>query len=158
LSWRALVEPQGSRRFDLRWAWVSCVVAMALPQLIKRFTLTSCPSDLQGFGGTAAYVPHWLIGVVDGGAGHCFPSAHAAAAFGFLPLWTIWRHRDPVGTEWWLHALLIVGWVLGASQMVRGAHFMSHALWTACVCAAVAALADHLRWVQIGRRIKKPLL
>jgi hypothetical protein len=38
----------------------------------------------------------------------------------------------------WLLSALIAGFVLGGAQQLRGAHFMSHTLWTAWICACVA--------------------
>jgi membrane-associated PAP2 superfamily phosphatase len=39
---------------------------------------------------------------------------------------------------------LVTGFVAGATQQLRGAHFMSHTLWTAWICWAVGALTDSL--------------
>ena len=57
---------------------------------LKRISLTSCPWDLQDFGGPAVYVSHWRWGVADGGAGHCFPGGHASSALAFLALCLPW--------------------------------------------------------------------
>lgn len=115
-------------------------LALLAVVLIKGFSTTSCPWDLQAFGGTASYVSHWRWGVLDGGGGHCFPAGHASTAFAFLPgaLW-LWPHHR-VAAKRWLWTVLVAGAVLGLAQQVRGAHFMSHTLWTAWICATVSLL------------------
>jgi membrane-associated PAP2 superfamily phosphatase len=102
-----------------------------LVPIIKRISLTSCPWDLTEFGGKAHYVSHWAWGMVDGGAGHCFPSGHAVAAFGFFGMYFLWREHDDKFARGWLMGVLIVGLLFALTQTVRGAHYPSHAAWTA---------------------------
>jgi membrane-associated PAP2 superfamily phosphatase len=125
-------------------------LALLLIVSIKRFSLTSCPWDLAEFGGSAAYVSHWQWGVPDGGGGHCFPGGHASTVFGLLalPLW--WWQRSPRRAQLLLWAILALGLGLGWVQQVRGAHYLSHNLWTAWLCATTA-------WtVMLGMRRLKP--
>lgn len=111
---------------------------------LKRISLTSCPWDMQDFGGTAIYVSHWRWGVGDGGDGHCFPGGHASSALAFLALCLPWlthatlaaRRRGRVLLAW----VLVLGFILGMTQTVRGAHYPSHTLWTGLICWAVAVL------------------
>jgi len=128
-----------------RWTWVAVIVfcALAVPAL-KRVSHTSCPWDLAEFGGMAQYVSHWRFGRDDGGSGHCFPSGHAVAAFAFFGLHFCWRDFNPRKATWWLSAVLVVGVLYGAAQLVRGAHYPSHTLWSAWLCWTLSALAYHL--------------
>jgi len=130
-----------------RWRWTAVVLLslVAVPA-IKRVSQTSCPWDLAEFGGVASYVPHWLLGVVDGGPGHCFPSGHAVAAFAFFGMAFLWRPHRPRLARAWLAGTLAAGAVFGAAQLVRGAHYLSHTLWTAWLCWAIAAAAAHAPW------------
>lgn len=57
---------------------------------IKSQSQTSCPWELQAFGGRAVYVSHWLLWQADGGTGRCFPGGHASSALGFLGLCLPW--------------------------------------------------------------------
>ncbi len=52
-----------------------------------------------------------------------------------MPVWLATSH--PQRSRQWLLAVAVVGAVLGGVQQLRGAHFMSHTLWTAWLCAAV---------------------
>lgn len=129
-----------SRSMRLFAAAIVLLLALAVPAL-KQFSRTSCPWDLVEFGGGAAYVPHWLLGVADGGPGRCFPSGHAVAAFAFFALYFLWRPHRPVLARWQLTCVLALGAVYGLTQLVRGAHFVSHTLWTAWLCWCGAAMA-----------------
>jgi len=113
---------------------LSIVLALLAVVALKRFSLTSCPWDLVEFGGTARYVSHWCWGITDGGAGHCFPAGHASAGFSFVAGWFVLRRKLPLVALRWLWAALAAGCVLGLVQQIRGAHYVSHTLWTAWIC------------------------
>jgi membrane-associated PAP2 superfamily phosphatase len=129
-----------ARRLRLAWAGVVLLCLLAVPAL-KRFSSTSCPWDIDDFGGKFDFVPHWMLGVSDGGPGHCFPSGHAVAAFAFLPLYFQWRRTRPRAALAMLAATLAVGLLFGWAQLARGAHFPSHTMWSAWLCWAIGAVA-----------------
>jgi membrane-associated PAP2 superfamily phosphatase len=116
------------------------VLCMVLVSLLKRWALTSCPWDVLGLGGTVPYVPHWHWTRADGGPGHCFPSGHASAAFAFFPLFFLWRHRAPRLASMILAGIWTAGLLFGATQILRGAHYLSHVAWTAWICWTISAL------------------
>lgn len=149
LSWLLVVGlslavwwPVGVLRQLDRWQRLQLVVSillgLALVVAIKRISSTSCPWDLAEFGGLARYVSHWRFGLVDGGGAHCFPAGHASAGFAFVGGYFVLRDRAPRAARIWLATALTAGLVLGVSQQMRGAHFMSHTLWTAWLCWTVA--------------------
>ena len=134
-------QPSGPPRRE-RLYWLSATVAaLVLVPTIKRFTSTSCPWDLLPFGGTVPYVPHWWLRVLDGGPGHCFPSGHAVAAFAFFGVYFLWRPYRPALAQAALAAVWFLGGVFGWAQMARGAHFLSHILWSAWACWAICSAA-----------------
>ena len=124
----------GEDRARIAWLLATAVSGMLLVSLFKHESLSSCPWDLQPFGGPAAHVSHWLWGLRDGGPGHCFPAGHASAAFAWLAGWFAWRDTEPRRARAWLAGALAAGFLLGVAQQVRGAHFASHTLWTAWLC------------------------
>lgn len=128
-----------------RLAWLAiALVAVAWVGLLKHQSLTSCPWDLAEFGGRAQPVSHWralLLGQADGGPGGCFPSGHAVSAFTFFTQYFLWREHRPDVARAWLVGVWIFGLLFGAAQLVRGAHYPSHTLWSAWLCWVLCAAA-----------------
>lgn len=139
-----------------RWQRTEIVVGITLGLItistLKSFSLTSCPWDLQAFGGQAIYISHWQWGLQDGGSGRCFPGGHASSALAFLALALPWLGADRASLratgQRILYIVLFMGLVLGMTQTLRGAHYPSHTFWTGFICWLVA-LANHLlfRWL-----------
>ncbi len=125
------------------------VSAMLLISTLKQFSASSCPWDLQLFGGKASYVPHWVWGLSDGGPGHCFPAGHASAGFAWVAGYFALTGNAPRAARYWLIAALAAGFVLGLAQQLRGAHYMSHTLWTAWLCWTWAWL-----WFEVCLRVQ----
>lgn len=132
----------GPSRKERAYGLGTVVVAMLVVSALKRFTRTSCPWDLVEFGGPATYLPHWLLGVADGGPGHCFPSGHAVAAFGFFGLYLLWKPWRPRFARAVLVTVWVFGLAFGWAQMARGAHFASHTLWSAWLCWVTCRAAE----------------
>ena len=124
-------------REPLMYVAMATVVGAAIVGLAKHFSSHACPWDLAMFGGSAPYHPllaaHAALPNVDG----CFPAAHPLAGYAWLAvgfaLYPLARRR-----AWQAWALaLTLGTLLGAVQIARGAHFLSHVLWSAWVVWAV---------------------
>ena len=130
-------------RVQRLWLLATVVGGLVLPALLKRLSATSCPWDVREFGGASTWVSHWQWGRVDGGPGHCFPAGHASAGFAWIAGFFAW----PAGSTWarrWLWGALVAGLALGLAQQLRGAHFMSHTLWTAWICWTWAWVLSYL--------------
>jgi len=131
-----------TRRLQLA---TTVIVAASLVTALKSFSHTSCPWDLREFGGVATHLSHWQGWLVpDGGAGRCFPAGHASSGFAFLGGFFAFRGARPGMAKAWLACALFAGVVLGVCQQLRGAHFLSHTLWTGWLCWATAWATD--RW------------
>lgn len=151
--------PQSMFRQWTRWQRseivVGCTLSLITISTLKSFSLTSCPWELQAFGGTAVHVSHWLWGLADGGSGHCFPGGHVSSVFAFLGLALPWLESDSTAQRQTglrlLGAVLAMGFVLGLTQTLRGAHFPSHTLWTGFICWTVV-LANHVVFGWVVKR------
>ena len=144
LAWPNNAHPLIGHRLQRSW-WLSGVlVNLTVISGLKLISNTSCPWDLQVFGGPAAYVSHWAFGVTGGGGGHCFPGGHASSALAFLALAPVWlRAASPSNQRLgrWLFTLALgFGLLFGLTQTLRGAHYPSHTLWTAWLCFTVGWL------------------
>lgn len=134
---------------------IGALVSVVVVGLIKHASQTSCPWDLAEFGGHATHVSHWLWGVRDGGSGHCFPAGHASVGFAFVGGWFVLRRHDVRAARAWLLAALAFGLVLGVGQQLRGAHFLSHTLWSAWLCW-VCGWATDIALAPARRRCGRP--
>lgn len=129
-------------RWAVSWPRIEIAVAVTLGLLvvnaIKRNSLSSCPWDLEAFGGVASYVTHWRWGVGDGGPGNCFPGGHASAAFAFIgaTVPSLASHDAAARRRglWGLAVVMVLGVVFGLAQTLRGAHYPSHTAWTLAIC------------------------
>lgn len=139
--WRPLPFAGTLSRAARAWWLATTLACVVLIPLLKQISLTSCPWSLAEFGGHASHVSHWAWGVADGGEGRCFPAGHAAAAFCFLPGYFALRASAPRAARAWLLSVVAAGALLGGVQVVRGAHYASHALWTGWFCWALALLS-----------------
>jgi membrane-associated PAP2 superfamily phosphatase len=152
--WRPLPAFAGlTRRERVGWVLVTLAAVLLVPA-IKRVSLTSCPWDLAEFGGMAQHVSHWRWGDRDGGPGRCFPSGHAAGAFAFLSGFFVLRPYRPDLALRWLLGVVLVGTLFGMAQLVRGAHYPSHTLWSAWCCWAVCLAGQgvlRLHWPGLPR-------
>jgi len=79
-------------------------------------------------------------------AGHCFPGGHASTGFALITGFFIFRLDQKKLAWFYLFSALILGFAMGWAQMMRGAHFLSHNLWTAWICMAINLLCYALSY------------
>jgi membrane-associated PAP2 superfamily phosphatase len=142
-----------SRRLQLAGGVLLSVLTVSV---LKSFNPAACPWDLASFGGVAQPVSHWLWWATPiGGSGRCFPAGHASAGFAFIGGYFVFRRQAPELARRWLLAAVVAGLVLGLAQQWRGAHFMSHTLWSGwlCWCLAWGLDAVHGRLAPAAQRI-----
>jgi len=131
-AWRRQPALRGPSRRQRRQALAAGLLLLVVVPALKALSHSSCPWSLQDFGGgSTPWVSHWNWSLRDGGPGHCFPSGHTAGAMAFAPFAWIWGRRA------WALLGLSAG-LASIAQLARGAHFLSHVLWAAWICAALA--------------------
>jgi membrane-associated PAP2 superfamily phosphatase len=135
-----------ARRLQLAGGVLLTVLCISL---LKSVSPAACPWDLVAYGGAAQPVSHWHLWAPTAAGGRCFPAGHASAGFAFIGGYFVFRDRSPALARRWLIAALAAGLVLGLTQQWRGAHFMSHTLWSGwfCWCLAWGVDLTCRRWV-----------
>lgn len=138
-----------------------CVMAGAaawLVQAMKGVSVHACPWDLTMYGGDAPWFP--LFDQMKAGVTlkRCWPGGHASGGFAIVAGYFALRERQPRWARRILFLGLALGTVMGAVQMVRGAHFLSHNLWTLWVVWATCVVIDVLihSWPLVARRKDMP--
>lgn len=118
------------------------IVCLAgIPLLVgtgKNLTRVHCPSELIRYGGTEEY--HRILSTdksYNKVPPHCFPAGHASGGFALLAFYFI--RRNP----WMLLPGMIYGWTMGLYQMFKGAHFLSHTLFTMFLATAFSAIVSY---------------
>lgn len=143
------------RALRLRWWLLSLLCALAI-SLLKRHSLVSCPWSLAEFGGSAHWLAHgtWAAwrGAGDGGPGGCFPAGHVSNAFALVGGALALRPVSARAAQLWLLAVCVIGALLGLTQLLRGAHFLSHSLWTAWICWTLSIAVWHGAEAAAARR------
>jgi membrane-associated PAP2 superfamily phosphatase len=125
----------GLRRWRLPMTYLLTGMAL-LPALIawsKRISPVACPWDLVRYGGATEYLRTFKHAFGLSGTGHCFPSGHASGGFALLALYFaayLYARRPAL----FLLPGLLVGTVFALGQQARGAHFLSHDLWSLSLC------------------------
>ncbi len=140
------------RRFQIRVVALSALLVPAVIALLKQLSASHCPWDLQRYGGAEPYV-RLLEALPQGVApGHCMPAGHASSALWLVSLVVLFPPRRPRAAALALALLLGLGFALGWLQQLRGAHFLTHTLWSMWIaCAIVYALIRVLERQARGR-------
>lgn len=99
--------------------------------ILKSQSDHACPSDMilqqqQSYS--------WVMHKING---HCFPGGHASTGFALWAGYFAFKDQDQKRAHFYLWAGLILGFAMGWAQMMRGAHFLSHNLWTGWITWAI---------------------
>ncbi|MFP5305845.1 MAG: phosphatase PAP2 family protein, partial [Gammaproteobacteria bacterium] len=112
----------------LRRAALYLLACMALTTAtvgaLKQQSGRDCPWDLERYGGTPSAV------VARGG---CFPGGHSSGAFSLFALVVLIGPYGRRRVRAVFAGVLGLGLGYAATQWLRGAHFPSHDLWSACI-------------------------
>ncbi len=115
------------------WMFVGMLVSTTVISVLKHLSEHACPWDLLMYGGTQPFLPLFSELPSGASAGHCFPGGHASGGFALMAAYFAFRDTEPKWAKLGLLAGMLFGSVMGWAQMMRGAHFMSHNLWTAWI-------------------------
>ncbi|MCB1648901.1 MAG: phosphatase PAP2 family protein [Pseudomonadales bacterium] len=137
-------------RRPLLYLLCSALISVAIVNIMKDTTGVDCPWDLSRYGGDKEYVGLFDSLPEGQDAGRCFPAGHASGAYCWLGLYFLALRYRPAWRHAVLGAVLTLGLTFGIAQQLRGAHFISHDIWTIYICWMSAALCYY--WVfRLGR-------
>jgi membrane-associated PAP2 superfamily phosphatase len=145
----SLLSPHWKQwRRPLLYLLLSTALSTAAVGLLKRWTNMDCPWDLLRYGGDKNYYTLFMHRPSMLGHASCFPAGHASAGYAWIALYFFFLSTRPRWRGWGLGFALALGAVFGVAQQLRGAHFLSHDLWTLMICWLIA-LALYL--LMLGR-------
>ncbi len=110
------------------------ILSTALVGIIKSQSRHDCPWNMVETSSSG------LVWDFSATQGHCFPGGHASAGFALMTGYFVYRLSQPKRAYFFLFAGLVFGFAMGWGQMMRGAHFLSHNLWTGWYVFALNAV------------------
>lgn len=147
----SLLLPQGKQwRRPLVYLLLATALSTAAVGLLKRWTNMDCPWDLLRYGGDKDYYTLFMHRPSILGHAKCFPAGHASAGYAWIALYFFFLSTRPRWRWWGLGFALALGAVFGVAQQLRGAHFLSHDVWTLMICWLIA-LALYLLMLERSR-------
>lgn len=131
-------------RRPLGYLVATTLIAALMVSTLKAATAMDCPWDLQRYGGNRPFVGLLQFRPAGMPSASCFPAGHASAGYAWVTLYFFLREVRPALRWKGLATALLVGATFGISQQLRGAHFLSHDVWSLLVCWLVALAGSHL--------------
>lgn len=120
-------------RLPMAYVLFTAIFSAVMVNILKSSLAVSCPWDFDNLGGSLPYSPLWQQLWLRNGSG-CFPAGHASSGYAWIGLYFIgFFYQSPwrwVG----LGVPLVMGILFGVAQQLRGAHFITHDLWTLGIC------------------------
>ena len=150
MTWRH--RRAGDRR---RW-WVVAAAIIAVPLTVsiwKHYTAMHCPWNIDRYGGAFPYFDLLTAAPFPlPGPGRCFPASFVSAASWLFAFALLRYPEDRRFSHRAGLAALALSLFLGAVQQVRGAHFLSHTLWTLWLSWAIVIALHALLggWRDVG--------
>jgi membrane-associated PAP2 superfamily phosphatase len=145
MRWRTR-QPRFLQTHRRRWWFVAwCFVAVPIViGILRRFSPMHCPWEVVDFGGYAPYFDLWTKPPAGLRAGHCFPAAFVASGSWLLGFALLWYPEHKMRCVSAGVAALLLSFGLGWVQQMRGAHFLSHTLWSLWLSWAVVLLVHRV--------------
>lgn len=104
---------------------ISMICSVSVIAILKSLSMHACPWSMV----------QQVNGVIDWNRvltshGKCLPGGHASGGFALLALFFAYRKDYPRFAFYSLVFALVLGSAMSIVQMIRGAHFLSHNLWS----------------------------
>ncbi len=120
--------------------------SVAIVSIAKRFMDVDCPWDLIRYGGDKPFFPLFEYNSQYLPSAHCFPASHASVGYSWIALFFYFKVTNSTLKFKALGFVLLLGAVFGFAQQLRGAHFISHDLWSFLICLTTCLLIYKLAY------------
>jgi len=123
-------------------------ISTGIVGLLKDTTNRHPPWSLQRYGGEVPHTELWE-GPAPGfdrasgkPSGEGWPAGHASGGFALIGLWFVARRMGTRRAWLWALPAILLGGAFALAQHWRGAHFLSHNLYSIAICWTVGVLID----------------
>lgn len=146
VSWMASFWIKRLQPLRLGLSYLLCAICFSVISVAlgKQLSQVDCPWNLSQYAGALPYHPIFSSRPDSLPAAACFPAGHASAGYCWVAVYFLARQYRPA---WRVYALIFaisLGLIFGISQQLRGAHFLSHDVWTLMICWFWAGMLYHL--------------
>jgi len=121
-------------RRNVSFLLLSSLTGIGLVAALKASSHIYTPWDLQMFGGLYPNIRMFDSVASNLPVGHAFPSGHASGGFALLSFYFLVRSQRHRYSSLFLYAALGLGMAFGFDQQIRGAHMLSHDLFSLAIC------------------------
>lgn len=125
-------------RKHLMFMFIAALSGPLLVGLLKNSTYIYTPWDLQFFGGDKPYIRIFDVVSADASVGHAFPGGHSSGGFAYISAFFALSAMGSKYRYYGWYVPIFCGLVFAATQEIRGAHFLSHDLFSFAICWLVA--------------------
>jgi membrane-associated PAP2 superfamily phosphatase len=132
------------------------LLGVIIVSILKSSTHIYTPWNLQMFGGDKPYIRLFDPAPAGLPVGHGFPGGHSSGGFGFLSVYFLLSFYAPRYRYFGLALGLGLGGVFAIAQELRGAHFLSHDLFSLVICWYAALLVFELMFRKELRLRRSP--
>jgi membrane-associated PAP2 superfamily phosphatase len=136
-------------RLSLLWVFAGMVISTAVVSIFKHYSQHDCPLALTLYGGSFPLFDLFTSPPTGAEAGRCSP----AGGFALMAFYFAFIYIKPRFSVLMLWVGLLMGLLMGLAQMMRGAHFLSHVLWSGWV---VWMTLLTLYWLWPVGKLQKP--
>lgn len=136
-------HPLRDWRRPLSYLVIAVAVSTLSIAILKHAISMDCPWDLARYGGDRPFIGLFEHRPADLPDTACFPAGHASAGYAWLALYFFLDATRPRWRWFGLALGLTLGLAFGLAQQLRGAHFLSHDLWTLMLCWTTSMLLSH---------------
>ncbi len=112
---------------------LSIAVGTGTVALLKETSNINCPRSLAEFGGQHPYIHLFAERPAGLPRARCFPGGHSSSGFALFGLYFLSLARNRRLAPAALALALTVGSLFAFGQEARGAHFLSHDIWSAAI-------------------------
>lgn len=120
-------------RLSLLCVFAGMVISTTAVTVFKHYSMHGCPWDIALYGGSLPLLDLFTSPPAGTEAGRCFPAGHPSGGFALMAFYFAFMHSKPRFSVLMLWVGLLMGLLMGLVQIMRGAHFLSHVLWSGCL-------------------------
>lgn len=146
ISWLASFWIKRLHHLKPALSYLSCAICFAVISVAvgKQLSQVDCPWNLSRYAGELPYYPIFASRPESLPAAACFPAGHVSAGYCWLALYFLARQYRPAWRGYGALIGVSLGLLFGLGQQLRGAHFLSHDLWTLMICWFWAGFLYHM--------------